>query len=71
MTRRVSDRDRRLIRSRAMLASAIEILSHANHDIWVVSPRLGVVLDKRTHSLKWLVKELGRELDKEPEEGGG
>lgn len=64
LTRRVSDRDRRLIRARARIACAIEALRGAEGDIWAIRPDLGKVATDRIGSLLWLARELGRELER-------
>lgn len=70
MSRRVSDRDERLIRARARLGVVVEILSRAEHDVWAIRPDLGKVVNDRCGSLEWVVQELGRELRKDPENQG-
>lgn len=57
----IDDRDRRIVRSRARLAVAIEAIERATFDAGAVDERLDRVLRRNARSLRWVARELARQ----------
>jgi hypothetical protein len=61
----MTNREERLVRGRTRLAVAYTVVQAASNDVIPCDERLGLLAEQSARRLLWLMRRVGRELDRE------